>query len=123
MPSGPISVWVPRFKSSTYFEYACGLKRGTALILEPNPIFEIAYLFGLRFRARVILHLPLKRFRRYYPMARDISSPTIFENRPGLSSLPPSLTTAISSSNWLYAFNWGLSRSFSNKFLILSTTG
>jgi len=42
MSSIPISVLDPRFKSSTYSIYACGSKRGSALILNLNPIFEIA---------------------------------------------------------------------------------
>ena len=39
---GPISLLVPRFKSSKYFEYSSGSKRGPAAILNQNPFFEMA---------------------------------------------------------------------------------
>lgn len=42
MPFGSISALVPSPTSSTYFKYACGLKLGPALTLNPNPIFEMA---------------------------------------------------------------------------------
>ena len=41
MSFGPISLLVPRFKSSTYNKYASGLKLGSAAILNQNPISEM----------------------------------------------------------------------------------
>ena len=43
----PISVLGPRFNSSKYFKYVCGLKLSPALNLSQNPIFEMASIYLL----------------------------------------------------------------------------
>jgi hypothetical protein len=55
MSFGPISLLVPRFKSSTTNKVACGLKFGPAAILNQNLIFQMAS--NLSFRKSVMKNL------------------------------------------------------------------
>jgi hypothetical protein len=64
---GPISVLGPRFNSSEYLKYACGLNLGPALILNKNPIFEMASItyFKKKLSAHCCVVLRLKMLTYY----------------------------------------------------------
>jgi hypothetical protein len=69
---GQVSVLGPRFNSSEYLKYACGLNLGPALILNQNPIFEMVSNIRIMHmktfgscKIPVLFHLIVSRSRIY----------------------------------------------------------